>query len=437
MALWLLSLFVKLIIVSFSPLTWDENYYWVWSQNLQLSYYDHPAMVAWVFALGNFLPSFMLKWPAILIGHSSLLVWDKYLSNLGYSFSDRKVYFVLALFCPLIGLTSLVLTPDLPLLLFLALSVYCFERALRLGSYHWYLLFGLSMGLGFTAKYMIVLIIPGLLLYLAISGNWKKVKPIGVLLTLLFFILGTFPVWYWNYQHDWVSFRFQIQHGVGAKKYKSIWPVEFILSQLFILTPFFLNDFWKKTSSSKNQDNRKFFLAVASPILIFLFINSFKNKVEANWTQVAFPFLLAYIAQKDLSRKKLMAYVGFWLFFISLLLSHWTLNWWKNPPAERLSEPFRFKELIPLVKEYQPLYASSYQMASYLWYNTKRPVYKIRHISRNDFFDYFPEAKPTQDLFYVVKFKDTDFPEWITQENYRVNLVRAIDSELELLRVSK
>ena len=28
-------------------LHFDETYYWVWSKNLQLSYYDHPPMIAY------------------------------------------------------------------------------------------------------------------------------------------------------------------------------------------------------------------------------------------------------------------------------------------------------------------------------------------------------------------------------------------------------
>ena len=40
------------LLYNFSlPLHPDEAYYWVWSQNLQLSYYDHPPMVAYLIKL--------------------------------------------------------------------------------------------------------------------------------------------------------------------------------------------------------------------------------------------------------------------------------------------------------------------------------------------------------------------------------------------------
>jgi 4-amino-4-deoxy-L-arabinose transferase-like glycosyltransferase len=424
--------------VSLSPLTWDENYYWVWSQNLQLSYYDHPAMVAWLFAIGNFLPTFMLKWPAIILGHSFLLIWDRFLLNINFSQSQRMVFFILALFSPVVGLSTLVLTPDLPLLFFLSLSVYAFERALTLKTHIWYGFFGLFMGLGFTSKYHIVLIIPGILIYLFADKKWSEISWSGLLLTLLAFTIGASPVLIWNAQNNWISFKFQMEHGVGTHKYKNIWPIEFILSQILILTPLFINDFFKKKPVTQWS---QFFLIVFSPILIFFIVNSFKHKVEANWTQIAFPFILSYLATKSLSQTKLRLYSAFWFTLVIVLLSQWKFNWWKNPPSERLTEPSRYQELNKeLNKEpdkYQPLYASSYQMASYLWFQNKKPVYKIYATSRMDFFDYFPQAKPTESLFYVAKTKDTEFPDWFRKLRYNTSLTKTIDENLEIIRVTK
>ena len=30
------------------PLHYDEAYYWVWTQRLDFSYFDHPPMIAWL-----------------------------------------------------------------------------------------------------------------------------------------------------------------------------------------------------------------------------------------------------------------------------------------------------------------------------------------------------------------------------------------------------
>src|SRR5947208_12936848 len=43
----------RLIVAAFTPITFDEAYYWMWSKHLAGGYYDHPPGVAAVIALGT------------------------------------------------------------------------------------------------------------------------------------------------------------------------------------------------------------------------------------------------------------------------------------------------------------------------------------------------------------------------------------------------
>ena len=46
-ALIVLALVVlRLVAAAFTPITFDEAYYWTWSKHLAGGYYDHPPMVA-------------------------------------------------------------------------------------------------------------------------------------------------------------------------------------------------------------------------------------------------------------------------------------------------------------------------------------------------------------------------------------------------------
>src|SRR5215831_6721651 len=48
-ALLILALvFLRLVAAAYTPITFDEAYYWMWSKNLAGGYYDHPPMVAYV-----------------------------------------------------------------------------------------------------------------------------------------------------------------------------------------------------------------------------------------------------------------------------------------------------------------------------------------------------------------------------------------------------
>src|SRR2546421_12924388 len=44
---------LRLVAAAWTPLTFDEAYYWMWSKHLASGYYDHPPMVALVIRLGT------------------------------------------------------------------------------------------------------------------------------------------------------------------------------------------------------------------------------------------------------------------------------------------------------------------------------------------------------------------------------------------------
>src|SRR5437762_6193721 len=46
---------LRLVAAAWTPLTFDEAYYWMWSKHLAGGYYDHPPMVALVIRLGTMI----------------------------------------------------------------------------------------------------------------------------------------------------------------------------------------------------------------------------------------------------------------------------------------------------------------------------------------------------------------------------------------------
>src|SRR6202008_4061773 len=46
---------LRLVAAAFTPLTFDEAYYWMWSRHLAGGYYDHPPMVALVIRAGTMI----------------------------------------------------------------------------------------------------------------------------------------------------------------------------------------------------------------------------------------------------------------------------------------------------------------------------------------------------------------------------------------------
>src|ERR1700726_1385443 len=46
---------LRLVGATWTPLTFDEAYYWMWSRHLAFGYYDHPPGVALVIRLGTMI----------------------------------------------------------------------------------------------------------------------------------------------------------------------------------------------------------------------------------------------------------------------------------------------------------------------------------------------------------------------------------------------
>lgn len=431
--IWALSLFVKLLISALIPLSADEAYYWVWAQNPQLSYFDHPPMVSWLFWLGHFLEPFLnsVRWPAVILGHGVLGVWFYILRN-DLSYERFKIWIWLVLFSPLLGFGSLVITPDLPVLFFWSLSLALTLKALESKSLGIYLALGASLGLGFCSKYHIVLFIPCLIAYLSVERKWKEVRWPGVALTVISGLLFCLPVIIWNFQNNFASFEFQLKHGLEKTSYDIEWTISYVFGQILLLFPLI---FWAALRARLPQELHWLRYFGWGPLLFFL-LTSFRASTEANWPIIGYPALLACALFHPKIQSWLKSYLIFWGLLISFVLSAMVIPSFRGV-YEKLEEPFVFQEMSNLVTEFQPLYADSYQMASSLWYFSKTPVYKLKEMSRLDYFDTFPQAVPSEAKFYLLKRADNSLPSWFSEQKWDMREVRRVSKNFILLEFKR
>ncbi|MGE5085271.1 MAG: ArnT family glycosyltransferase [Bacillota bacterium] len=415
------------------PLSADEAYYWVWSHRLQLSYFDHPPMVAWLFYLGHFLEPVMhaVRWPAVILGHATLGVGILLLRN-HLSVDKIRWWMYLVLFSPLLGFGSLIVTPDLPVIFFWVLALYFFERVLEEKNLLSYAALGAALGLGFCAKYHIVLFVPCLLLYILFEKKWRDIQWRYVPATLIIGIICCAPVLIWNFQNDFASFRFQLEHGLERPGYNPQWTISYVLAQIVIIFPLV---FWAALRAKINGVLR-FLLYFAWLPLIFFFLTSFKALVEANWPIIAYPAVFVLAVYYPRLQKWLKFYVGFWGAIIVIALATLFIPAVRNL-NKKISEPYDFQMLAAETAAYQPLYASSYQMASSLWYFGKTPVFKLKGISRFDYFDTLPEAIPTVNHFYLVEREGNGLPRWISEQQWTYKEIKRISPDFVVLEFTR
>lgn len=425
------SLIVKLILAAFLPMSSDEAYYWVWSQHLQLSYYDHPPFVAWLFWLGEQMRLLdgMVRWPGVLLGHGALAIWLGLLKPY-LSIDQRKLWLLLALLSPLLGGSGLIVTPDLPLMFFYAVALslfFCWQKKPNLKMA---LFLGLAVGLGFSSKYMMVLFALSLLPFVALSPSLRAVFLRQLPILFLGAVIGALPVWLWNFAHDFASFKFQTAHGLGRKVWKPSWTIEYVAAQVGIIFPIVL--YW--AIKARRRAFWVFHFLAWTPLLFFLFTTS-RGYVEANWPIVAYPaiFVLAVSAYPQGARG-LKFTIGLWATLLSIFAFIICVrpNWSRGI---KLDQFYRFDRIEEVSRDLSPLYARSYQMASKLYFAQQRPVFKLKGINRKDFFDFLESSIPTEKVYYLAVEKTDKLPLEYVSSGHRVIRTIPVDETHEIWQV--
>ena len=236
---------LRLAYMNLVDLIPQEAYYWNYSQHMELSFLDHPPMTALLIRVGS-----------QLFGHTELAVrmgavscWGaaavfSYL--LARNLVDRsaafRVLFLLGALPFFFGMGFL-MTPDAPVVAFWAGSLHFLERALIAGKGRAWIGVGVCLGLGLISKYPILLLCPAALLFVLMDSRSRRwlLRPEPYLALVIALVLFA-PVILWNYQNDWVSFRFQSVRRLSA-------PVRFELpellgSMILLVTPLGLMAFW-------------------------------------------------------------------------------------------------------------------------------------------------------------------------------------------------
>lgn len=227
-------------------LSGDEAHYALYAAHPALSYYDHPPLVGWVqwplVALGapdgvlRLIPELLWLGTALLV-HALALRLHALVQPAAGSAQAAGLWAVLAYsLAPLLHVLGIGLLPDTLLMFFTAalmlqtLRLLDAAQAQRLGNW---LGLGALLGLAGLAKYTAIfaaLPVAACLLAAHGPGLLRRAAP---WLALLLAVVLVLPVFIWNAQHDWASFRYQLHHGAGSH-WRVGQLVGFLLAQLLL-----------------------------------------------------------------------------------------------------------------------------------------------------------------------------------------------------------
>jgi 4-amino-4-deoxy-L-arabinose transferase-like glycosyltransferase len=285
----------KAIAIVKLNLCFDEGYYFYWSLFPQLSYFDHPPLTAWLMALSGWLFHNSVwtvrVWP--FMGGILLAFMGRSLARRLFDAETGDRAGLLLLVSPLFIGNGFLMTPDAPFAVCWAAAVWCACRAV--GSQPrfsvWWLAAGICAGLGFLAKYNMVLFFFGLGLYWLVSPGQRGAVFRGACVAGVIALLLFLPVLIWNERHDWISFRFQLGHGLSRNSRPMLANLgEYLGLLLLIFTPVLgVMCFWSAARRLAFKDpQRRLLAAFFWAVILFFGYSSLKTRVQANWPMLAF-----------------------------------------------------------------------------------------------------------------------------------------------------
>ncbi len=198
----------------------DEAYYYLYTKYLDWSYFDHPIFVALTTGLGVWLTGevnqFTIRLGSLLLYTVSLYLLYLISKKL-FDRSSALLTLVIASIIPIFQLAFGVLTlPDVPLIFFWSLTLLCTvneffsSKSDYIPSYRLAML-GILVGLACLSKYHGFILGLAILGFCATTQKYRSaLSSLWLWLGVALFIVTLFPLWWWNLQHDWASFRFQL-----------------------------------------------------------------------------------------------------------------------------------------------------------------------------------------------------------------------------------
>ena len=413
----------------------DEADYFVWSLKPDLSYFCHPPMLMYFLALVDrfvFDRVLVLRLVTTALSAGSLVLVFHLASELFQSSKKAFYAIVLANVTLLFTAGAIIATPDTPMIFFLSGACYFFYLAVKKEDRKFWLIAGGFVGFALMSKLVAVLIYPSFFIFLLLPENRKWLKKPQPYLSFLLSMLIFSPVIWWNSQHEWTTFAFQLQHGFGgSSKRFPRWDkfFEFLGGQLGLIGPILFLIFltalvatilsWKKRSLEE-----KYLCCLSSVPFLFFLLSSIQKKVEANWACSAYvPGILLAILFYERTMKHNRWGWGLWkanwilkIVVLLLLLIHIYIPILPIPPEkDRTNDFYAWEALgqaaIRLAADHPDFIpaANRYQIASEIIFYSDLPLVCLNIAGRPNQFDIWQEGRQLAGKDYLF-FDDHDKP---------------------------
>lgn len=379
-------------------LSTEEAQYWLWSKNIDWSYYSKPPLIAWV----NYLSGWIMPHGELSVKINSILIG--FVTPYPIYFLAKKIFHqnkiavtaaLLLLTFPFFNYITIYFTTDSLVFVFWMFTLLYTWKAIDSGRIkHWFFA-SLFMGLGLLSKYTMILFYPALVIFILFEKQFVRHFK-GLVVFTAVSLLFLLPVLIWNFTHDFVSFK-HVFHLSGATQSYSVSEMlsnagEYLGGQLLVLSPFYIFliiftvHFFKKERKQKLSLMGTRYLIIPVVFIWIVFSLIAVKNIETNWLIFSYgatPILLAnyFLLNFPIKWKSIVISATVLLQILMLnpsILDQWGLRKLYPPEFDTLHRFAGWKELGEIVTELNQkaddktfIFSDNYHIASELAFYTE------------------------------------------------------------------
>ena len=283
-------------------LSFDEAQYWTWSLSPAWGYYSKPPFLSWLIKGFTSLcgdSEFCIRMGSPILHSLSAFFIALTACNFSNNKHSKFIGFIAAsiwILIPGISLSSGFISTDVPLLFFTSLVLWSFSKIL-LNKKHfiYYLIFCVSLSLGFLSKYAIIYFIIGITFAVILDRSiYKNIRnrfsKKSVILIFSGFLIIIFQHLNWNYNNSFITAQHTLANaniGGEGNSFKNI--LKFFFEQFFVFGPLsFLLLIITLFKYKRVSPEEKILIFLTFTPLILVIFQAFISRAHANWAAIAY-----------------------------------------------------------------------------------------------------------------------------------------------------
>ncbi len=303
----------------------DEAQYWYWAQQLDWGYYSKPPVIAAIIAATTGVCGdsevCVRAGSLVLYPLSTLLLF--LLAKRLFDANIALLAAVLFITLPAVSLSSTLISTDVALFFCWTLALYAFVKALDSDAWRDWLLLGVALGLGMLSKYTMGIFLVSALLYVLLDRRfevlWNRRAWAAVLVMALLFA----PNLWWNWQHDFPTFRHTASIAASSTQGTLHWDEfsEFLGGQ-FGVFGILLFPLLAWVIFTGRVAHKALLVSFILPFLLIITLQALFGRANANWAAPTYVAATLLVAAWLRGRGKLFAAALLLNVVLGLLVYH-------------------------------------------------------------------------------------------------------------------